>query len=196
LPHPGILGKNQSKNFPEIESNGKEGKIHCDFVLRHMSEAAICHVVLHLTGNSFRFYATSAPTFNPLPGSESFTGFEALASQRTSLAVPSLIAGTLSNISARRSSLFGSYAVHVLPHGTNIIVLIGIIVKALRLKRVGSITGTLLFMEEVVFDKGFYRVLFHETVVLFRTVTGVCHTRGEFSFLPGLLSRVHDLKHL
>ena len=44
------------------------------------------------------------------------------------------------------------------------------------MERVGSITGTLLFMEVVVLDKGLYPVFLHEPVIFFRAVTGVCHT--------------------
>ena len=35
------------------------------------------------------------------------------------------------------------------------------------MERVGSITGTLLFMEVVVLDKGFYPVFLHEPVIFF-----------------------------
>ena len=44
------------------------------------------------------------------------------------------------------------------------------------MERVGSITGTLFFMEVVVLDKGLYPVFLHEPVIFFRSVTGVCHT--------------------
>ncbi len=50
-----------------------------------------------------------------------------------------------------------------------------IVMETFRMERVGSITGTLLFMEVVVLDEGFYPILLHEPVIFFRTVTGVCH---------------------
>ena len=39
------------------------------------------------------------------------------------------------------------------------------------MERVGSITGTLFFMEVIVLDEGFYPILLHELVIFFRTVT-------------------------
>ena len=44
------------------------------------------------------------------------------------------------------------------------------------MERIGGITGTLLFMEKVIFDKGLYSVLLHKPVIFFRPVAGVCHT--------------------
>ena len=53
---------------------------------------------------------------------------------------------------------------------------IGIVMETFGMERVGSITGTLFFMEVIVLDEGFYPILLHEPVIFFRTVTGVCHT--------------------
>ena len=64
----------------------------------------------------------------------------------------------------------------MLSHRTNVIILLGIVMETFGMERVGSITGTLLFMEVVVLDKGLYPVFLHEPVIFFRTVTGVCHT--------------------
>ena len=50
--------------------------------------------------------------------------------------------------------------------------------ETFRMERVGSITGTLLFMEVVVLDKGLYPIFLHEPVIFFRAVTGVCHIWG------------------
>ena len=43
--------------------------------------------------------------------------------------------------------------------------------ETFRMERVGSITGTLLFMEVVVLDKGLYPIFLHEPVIFFRAVT-------------------------
>ena len=64
---------------------------------------------------------------------------------------------------------------HVLSHGANVIIPFRIVMEALRMEWIGNITGTLLFMEEVVFDEGLYPVLPHEPVVFFRTITGIRH---------------------
>ena len=67
-------------------------------------------------------------------------------------------------------------ALKQLSHRTNVIILLGIVMETFRMERVGSITGTLLFMEVIVLDKGLYPVFLHEPVIFFRAVTGVCHT--------------------
>ena len=43
-----------------IKSYGKEGKVHCHLVFSHMPEPSVCHVVFHLSKNSFRFYTPPA----------------------------------------------------------------------------------------------------------------------------------------
>ena len=96
--------------------------------------------------------------------------------QRTDFASLCFIPGTFGGVSAHCFVTSGSYAVHMLPHRTNVIILPRIVMETFRMERVEGITGTLLFMEVVVLDKGFYPVLLHEPVIFFRAVTGVCHT--------------------
>ena len=79
-------------------------------------------------------------------------------------------------VSARCLVTFGSYTVHVLSHRTNVIILLGIVMETFGMEWVGSITRTLFFMEVIVLNEGFYPILLHESVIFFRTVTGVCHT--------------------
>ena len=49
-----------------------------------------------------------------------------------------------------------SYTVHLLPNGTNVIIIFRIVMETLRMEWIGSIAGTLFFMEVVVHDKDFY----------------------------------------
>ena len=103
-------------------------------------------------------------------------GFKATATQRTPFTSLCLVPGTFSDIPAGCLAAFGPYAGHALSHGANVIIPFRIVMEALRMEWFGSITGTLLFMEEVVFDEGLYPVLPHEPVVFFRTITGIRHT--------------------
>lgn len=96
--------------------------------------------------------------------------------QRTAFASLCFIPGTFGDVSARCFVTSGSYTVHMLPHWTNVRILPRIVMETFRMERVGSITGTLLFMEVIVLDKGLYPVFLHEPVIFFRAVTGVCHT--------------------
>ena len=102
--------------------------------------------------------------------------FKTTATQRATFASFCFIPGTFGDVSARSLVTFGSYTVHVLSHRTNVIILLGIVMETFGMERVGSITGTLFFMEVIVLDEGFYPILLHEPVIFFRTVTGVCHT--------------------
>ena len=47
-----------SAHFLDVEGYGKEGKVHCDFVFAKVTEAAVCHVVLHLAEHGLRLYAS------------------------------------------------------------------------------------------------------------------------------------------
>jgi hypothetical protein len=58
----------------------------------------------------------------------------------------------------------------------NVIILFCIVMETFRMEGIGSITGALLFMEEIVLDKSFYPVLLHEPIIFFGALTGVCHT--------------------
>ena len=87
--------------------------------------------------------------------------------QRTTFASLCFVPGTFGDVSARCFVMSGSYAVHVLPHRTNVIILPRIVMETFRMERVESITGTLLFMEVVVLDKGLYPVFLHEPVIFF-----------------------------
>ena len=96
--------------------------------------------------------------------------------QRTTFASLCFVPGTFGDVSARCFVMSGSYAVHVLPHRSNVIILPRIVMETLRMEWIGGITGTLFFMEVVVLDKGFYPIILHEPIIFFRSVTGVCHT--------------------
>ena len=48
-------------HFPDVEGYGEEGKVHCELVFPEVTEAAVCHVELHLSEDGFRFDASSAP---------------------------------------------------------------------------------------------------------------------------------------
>ena len=69
------------------------------------------------------------------------------------------IPGTFGDVSASCFVTSGSYTVHVLPHRTNVIILLRIVMETLRMEWIGGITGTLFFMEVVVLDKGFYPII-------------------------------------
>ena len=143
-----------------------------------MSETAVRHVVFHLSEYGLRFYAPLSPVLDPFFRSQPFTrlpfilvqpvvhfddaippGFKATATQRTPFTSLCLVPSTFSDIPAGCLAAFGSYAGHVLSHGANVIIPFRIVMEALRMEWIGNITGTLLFMEEVVFDEGLYPVL-------------------------------------
>ena len=42
-------------HFLDIEGYGEECKVHCDLVFAKVTEAAVCHVELHLSEDCFRF---------------------------------------------------------------------------------------------------------------------------------------------
>lgn len=87
--------------------------------------------------------------------------------QRAASASLCFIPGTFGNVSARCFVTSGSYTVCLLPHRTNVIILPRIVMETFRMEWVGSTAGTLLFMEVVVLDKGFYPVFLHELVIFF-----------------------------
>ena len=60
-------------HFLQIESNGKEGKVHGDLVLAKMSEPFITHVVFDLAENGFGFDTSSASVFQSFFGGKKFT---------------------------------------------------------------------------------------------------------------------------
>ena len=154
-----------------------------------MSETFVCHIIFYLPENSLGFDAPSAPLPDSLFGSKPFPGFalvpvepvvhlystvtlclEAPASERTSLAPLCPVSCTLSNIPACRPAHPCTNAPQVLPHGTDVIVFILIIVETLLTERVLNIARTLLNVEAVVLDEGFHAVLLHEPVVFFRAI--------------------------
>ena len=47
-------------HFLDVESNGEEGKVHCDLVFSEVTEAAVCHVELHLPEDGLRLDASPA----------------------------------------------------------------------------------------------------------------------------------------
>ena len=50
-----------SAHFLDVEGNGEEGKVHRDLVFAEVSEAAVCHVELHLSEDGFGFDTSSSP---------------------------------------------------------------------------------------------------------------------------------------
>ena len=98
--------------------------------------------------------------YNTVPPS-----FKTTATQRATFASFCFIPGTFGDVSTRCLVTFGSYTVHVLSHRTNVIILPLIVMETFGMERVGSITGTLFFMEVVVLDKGFYPIILHEPIM-------------------------------
>ena len=50
-------------HFLDVEGNGEEGKVHCDLVFAEVTEAAVCHIELHLSEDCLRFDTSSPSVF-------------------------------------------------------------------------------------------------------------------------------------
>src|SRR5690554_5715391 len=70
---------------------------------------------------------------------------------------------------------FLSYLVHVLAHGTNIVIFICIIIKVLREKAVLFKCPFLFFMKVVELYIWLNIIYLHKLIVFFTTITGVCY---------------------
>ena len=57
-----------------IEGNGKEGKVHEDFILSKMAETFVVHIVFHLSEHGFRLYTSLSSVFQPFLGAEQLFG--------------------------------------------------------------------------------------------------------------------------
>lgn len=62
-------------HFLDVEGDCEEGKVHSDLVFAEVSEAAVCHIKLHLPEYGFRFNASSASMLEPFFGREPLPGF-------------------------------------------------------------------------------------------------------------------------
>ncbi len=76
----------------------------------------------------------------------------------------------------------GADTPHVLPHRADVIVLVGVVMEVVVMKRVGFVARALFDVETVVFDVSLHAGLVHEAVVFFRAIAGVgdCD-RGQMS---------------
>lgn len=154
-----------------------------------MPESLVLHIVLHSPENGFRFYTPSSPVHDSFFRGQSFPclsfiffesvvdfydsvslGIEALASEGIFLAPDSLIADTFRDITALSLPFLYSDKIHVLPHRTDIIILLLVVIQTVRMKRIWFISWSLFLVVPVVLDKGFRTVPIHETVVLFGTI--------------------------
>src|SRR5690606_35721671 len=95
--------------------------------------------------------------------------------QRTTLAGFRLVKSCRWCVTTSRSASFLSYLVHVLPHGTNIVIFIYIIIKVLREKAVLFKCLFLFFMKVVELYKWLNIIYLHKLIVFFATITGVSH---------------------
>ena len=107
-------------HFSDVEGYGEEGKVHRDLVLAEVSEAAVCHVELHLSEDGLGFDASSASVPESLLRREQFPrlsfvliepmvhlnrpsvihGFVAQTPQGTSLAVLRPVADVFAAVTA------------------------------------------------------------------------------------------------
>lgn len=101
------------------------------------------------------------------------------AAQGTPLASYGAITGALGDITALRPGLYRTGPGHALPHRAYVIISFLIIIEAVGMKGVRFIAGTVFQMETIVFDEPLNAGFVHETVVLFRAVSGV----GDDPFL-------------
>lgn len=67
----------------------------------------------------------------------------------------------------------GADTPHVLPHRADVIVLVGVVMEVVVMKRVGFVARALFDVETVVFDVSLHAGLVHEAVVFFRAIAGV-----------------------
>ena len=95
------------------------------------------------------------------------------AAQGTPLASYGAITGALGDITALRPGLYRTAPGHALPHRAYVIISFLIIIEAVGMKGVRFIAGTVFQMETIVFDEPLNAGFVHETVVLFRAVSGV-----------------------
>ena len=150
-----------------------------------MAETSVRHIVFHLSKNSFGFYASPAPMPHSLLGCEQLTcfslvgfqmvvslnhtpvamGLEASAAQWTSLAVLCRICGPLGNMTACAFFVSAASTPHVLPHRTNAVVFLLVIIEVLRAERVQGVSWTVLDVEPVVFHIGIRCVPIHKLVI-------------------------------
>src|SRR5690554_7752856 len=86
---------------------------------------------------------------------------------------------------------FLSYLVHVLPHRTNIVIFIYIIIKVLREKAVLFKCLFLFFMNVVELYKWLNIIYLRKLIVFFATITGVSHNLRSEEHTSELQSRPH-----
>jgi hypothetical protein len=155
--------------FLNVEGRGKEGKVHVDLVFSKMSEAAVCHVVLHLSEDRLWLYASLSAVPDALFRFESLAGLllitvepvidfydppvgrglVASAAQWTSAAVLRSVFCDLGDISAIRPAVFRAYTLHVLSHGADVVVFLPVVIHPLLGEGVGLVSGTVFKVEEI-----------------------------------------------
>lgn len=182
-----------SAHFLDVEGYGKEGKVHRDLVFPEVAETSICHIVLHLSEDGFGLNAPSSSLPDTFLGSEPFPCLSlvfvepvvnlydapvrlclvAPATEWASIAVLRSIACACGEVSACGLSLGRPGAFHVLPHGTDVIVFLLVVIQAVLMERIRCVARTLFQMEAVVLDIGLHAGFLHEAVVLFRAIPRV-----------------------
>ena len=155
-----------------------------------MTDAAVYHVGLHLSEGHLGFDTSPSAVPESFLGSQQLTSFFLVAvqsvvdlydppvslglvvhaSQRTPVTPLCPIAGTFTAISAVGLFVCGADARHVLSHGADEIVLLGIIVEVVVVERIGTVPRALLEMEPVVLYVSLHSGLVHEAVVLLGAV--------------------------
>ena len=137
--------------------------------------------------------------FNPIPVSQMpqqpTTAAEVKPEAWTALGIDAVVVGQVTStgsgynisyqlvdtvgasLSTRTCLVAGSGACHVLPHRTNAIVFLLVIIEVFRAEWIRYILWTVLYMEAVVFYIGSGAVQLHKLIILLRAITGVCHFR-------------------
>ena len=150
-----------------------------------MSESLIAHIKLHLPKKRLRLYRSFAPVFQTLLRCQQVKGFFlvgikaminsdnpvsfgslAHTNQWTTLTSTSLVKGYDGNISGITSSLSLPTFFHMLPHRTNQVVFLLIIIKICLVKSIFLEWSVLLLMKPVVLNVTYHVLFFYELIIL------------------------------
>ena len=160
-----------------------------------MTEAAVCHIELHLSEDCLRFDTSSPSVFESFLRGQQFAclsfifvesmvyldctsvafGFIAQAPQRAAFAILCAVTCVFAAIAACGLGVGSSDARHVLAHRADVIVFISIVMEVVVMEGIGFVARALFDMETVVLDISLHAGIVHEAVVLFRAVAGVGH---------------------
>lgn len=139
-------------------------EVHCDLVFPEVPEAPVCHVELQLSEDGFGFDTPSPPVPDSFFGGQQLAGLASVfletvvdfddatvcpgsvtkAAQRASSAVPSLVYGAFTAVSAGSFCMGGSDACHVLAHRASIVVFLCVVMEIVMMEWIGFVTRALL----------------------------------------------------